>query len=231
MWLAPPQETLLEEQRRPVRRARTKPAPIISSLTQPRPSVRNTNDERRGLHLRPVSLARSCKGPARQAHAGEHRHLLAIVRILIGYGLHLAETLEHRAAARGFATIAQFFGTARVATIHARLCRGLLRAMALERVLLARAARGRDLVAYTPRAASAQRGRRASRVTAAAPHRPGPTRAGAPTRTKPLIPPTSPPWSSSWRRSGAVPSAGRWPISAATSASRPACVRGISGSK
>ncbi len=78
-------------------------------------------------------------------------HLLAIVRVLIGYGLHLAETLEHRAAARGFATIARFFGTARTATIHARLCRGLLRAMALERVLLARAARGRDLVAYKPR--------------------------------------------------------------------------------
>ncbi len=77
--------------------------------------------------------------------------MLALVRVLLGYGLHLAETLEHRAAARGFAVIAQFFGTARLATIRARLVRGLLRAMALERVLLARAARGRDLVAYKPR--------------------------------------------------------------------------------
>ena len=76
---------------------------------------------------------------------------LAILHVLIGYGLHLAETLERRAAARGFSVIAQFFGTARVATIRARLARGLLRAMALEQVLLARAARGRDLVFYKPR--------------------------------------------------------------------------------
>ncbi len=77
--------------------------------------------------------------------------LLVIVRILIGYGLHLANTLERRAAGRGFATIAQFFGTARLPAIQARLARGLLRAMALEQVLLARAARGRDLVFYKPR--------------------------------------------------------------------------------
>ncbi len=77
--------------------------------------------------------------------------LLVVLHILIGYGLHLAETLQHRAVARGFATIAQFFGTARVPAIRARLHRGLLRAMALENVLRARAARGRDLVFYKPR--------------------------------------------------------------------------------
>ncbi len=77
--------------------------------------------------------------------------LLAILHVLIGYGLHLAQTLEHRAVARGFATIAQFFGTARVPPIRTRLARGLLRAIALERVLLARAARGRDLVFCKPR--------------------------------------------------------------------------------
>ena len=77
--------------------------------------------------------------------------LLVIVRILLGYGRHLANTLERRAAGRGFATIAQFFGTARLPAIQARLARGLLRAMALEQVLLARAARGRDLVFYTRR--------------------------------------------------------------------------------
>ena len=77
--------------------------------------------------------------------------VLIIVRILLGYGFHLAKTLEHRAVARGFATVAQFFGTARVAAIRWRLARGLLRAMALERVLLARAARGRDLVRLQPR--------------------------------------------------------------------------------
>src|SRR5487761_2172915 len=77
--------------------------------------------------------------------------ILVIVRILLEYGRHLTETLEHRAAARSFSVIAQFFGTARVPAILARLSRGILRAMALERVLLARAARGRDLVVLQPR--------------------------------------------------------------------------------
>src|SRR5487761_2521183 len=77
--------------------------------------------------------------------------VLVLVRILLEYGRHLTETLEHRAAARSFSVIAQFFGTARVPAILARLSRGILRAMALERVLLARAARGRDLVVFQPR--------------------------------------------------------------------------------
>jgi hypothetical protein len=77
--------------------------------------------------------------------------VLAILRILLAYGSHLQATLEHRATARSFSTIAQFFGTACVPAILARLSRGILRAMALERVLLARAARGRDLVASGPR--------------------------------------------------------------------------------
>src|SRR5487761_2205652 len=77
--------------------------------------------------------------------------VLVIVRILLEYGRHLAATLEHRAAARSFSVIAQFFGTARLPAILARLSRGILRAMALDRVLLARAARGRDLVFFQPR--------------------------------------------------------------------------------
>src|SRR5487761_2365822 len=77
--------------------------------------------------------------------------ILVIVRILLEYGRHLTDTLEHRAAARSFSVIAQFFGTARLPAILARLSRGILRAMALESVLLARAARGRDLVVFQPR--------------------------------------------------------------------------------
>ena len=72
--------------------------------------------------------------------------VLTILQILLVYGRHLAATLEYRAAARGFSVIAQFFGTARLPVILARLSRGILRVMALQRVLLARAARGRDLV-------------------------------------------------------------------------------------
>ena len=106
--------------------------------------------------------------------------LLDIVRILLGYGLHLAETLEHRAVARGFATLAQFFGTARLPPIRARIARGLLRALALERVLLARAARGRDLVFYTPRTRAAPDAQpahtQAVPTAGATPHRARPVR-------------------------------------------------------
>ena len=77
--------------------------------------------------------------------------VLAILHILLIYGRHLAFTLERRAAVRGFSTIAQYFGTARLPAILVRLARGLLRIQALERVLLARAARGRDLVFLQPR--------------------------------------------------------------------------------
>ena len=71
--------------------------------------------------------------------------VLHIVTTLLQYGTHLVATLEHRAVRRGFATIAQFFGTATVAKILLHLQRGILRAEALHRLLLARALRGRDI--------------------------------------------------------------------------------------
>jgi hypothetical protein len=80
--------------------------------------------------------------------------ILAVVSVLTTYGRHLAETLEHRAVSRGFATIARFFGTAAFDTILAHVTRGLMRALALERVLLRRAASGRDLRIPAPRAPS-----------------------------------------------------------------------------
>jgi hypothetical protein len=72
--------------------------------------------------------------------------VLDIAGILAAYGRHLADTIEHRALWRGFATIAQFFGTASLAIILPNLRRGIMRAVALQRVLLARAGRRRDLV-------------------------------------------------------------------------------------
>ena len=77
--------------------------------------------------------------------------LLHAVRILLGYGRHLLATVEHRAAAPTFPRIAACFGTANLATILAHLNRGLLRAAALERFLLARAATGRDIDIVTRR--------------------------------------------------------------------------------
>jgi hypothetical protein len=71
--------------------------------------------------------------------------LLHAARILLDYGRHLIDTVRHRATAPNFNAIAACFGTANLATILAHLNRGILRAAALERVLLARAATGRDI--------------------------------------------------------------------------------------
>ena len=77
--------------------------------------------------------------------------LLHGARILLGYGQHLLDTIRHRATAPTFPTIASCFGTANLATILAHLNRGILRAAALERFLLARAATGRDIEMVTRR--------------------------------------------------------------------------------
>src|SRR5579862_1217830 len=65
--------------------------------------------------------------------------------ILLDYGRHLIDTVRHRATAPNFNAIAACFGTANLATILAHLNRGILRAAALQRVLLARAATGQDI--------------------------------------------------------------------------------------
>jgi len=72
--------------------------------------------------------------------------VLHILGIVLGYGRHLLDTLHLRAASPTFTLIASCFGTARLTTICAHLNRGILRATALQRVLLARAATGRDLI-------------------------------------------------------------------------------------
>jgi hypothetical protein len=77
--------------------------------------------------------------------------LLHTVRILLGYGRHLHATAQDRSASTDFNAIAVCFGTGRLYAILAHLQRGLLRAAALERVLLARAARGLDISFTAPR--------------------------------------------------------------------------------
>ncbi len=76
---------------------------------------------------------------------------LHTVRILLGFGRHLAETAKDRSASTDFNAVAVCFGTSRLCAILAHVQRGLLRAAALERVLLARAARGRDIQFVFPR--------------------------------------------------------------------------------
>ena len=77
--------------------------------------------------------------------------IVGVLGILIAYDHHIADTLEHRAAQRSFAVIPRFFGTTRLPVIIARLSRGILRAVPLERMLLARAARGRERLPSEPR--------------------------------------------------------------------------------
>ena len=71
--------------------------------------------------------------------------LLHVARYLLGYGRHLIDTIRQRASAPNFDAIAACFGTSNLTTILAHLNRGILRCIALERVLLARAATGRDI--------------------------------------------------------------------------------------
>ncbi|HTI82068.1 MAG TPA: hypothetical protein VL614_16580 [Acetobacteraceae bacterium] len=71
--------------------------------------------------------------------------ILHAARILLDYGRHLIDTVRQRATAPNFEAIAACFGTGNLSTILAHLNRGILRAVALERVLLARAATGQDI--------------------------------------------------------------------------------------
>ncbi len=80
--------------------------------------------------------------------------ILHAARILLDYGRHLIGTVRQRATAGNFEAIAACFGTANLATILAHLNRGILRAVALERVLLARAATGHDIDFFQRRAST-----------------------------------------------------------------------------
>ena len=84
---------------------------------------------------------------------------LHAVRILLGYGRHLLATVERRATAPTFPTIAAAFGTANLSTILAHLHRGILRATALERFLRERATTGRDISIVTRRTRTTRRHR------------------------------------------------------------------------
>ena len=71
--------------------------------------------------------------------------LLKLVGVLIRYGRHLDDTIPQQAADPRFPTLAAGFGTHDVRRILAHVHRGILRAMMLQRFLLARAAQNRDI--------------------------------------------------------------------------------------
>ncbi len=90
--------------------------------------------------------------PAQTAPVPEYiAGILHAVSILLDYGRHLLATVHRRATAPTFPTIAACFGTANLPTILAHLNRGILRAIALQRFLLARAETGRDISMVTRR--------------------------------------------------------------------------------
>ncbi|HUN41223.1 MAG TPA: hypothetical protein VMU81_13115 [Acetobacteraceae bacterium] len=111
--------------------------------------------------------------------------VLEIARILLGYGRHLADTIQRRSVRRGFSALAQFFGTANVLVILAHVYRGVMRAVALERLLLDRAARGRDLVSAGSRACSTRGDEQAETKDPVAKRRDGPAPADTPPPSRP----------------------------------------------
>jgi hypothetical protein len=76
--------------------------------------------------------------------------LLKIVRVLLRYGRQLDDTIPTKAAHPRFPTLAAGFGTHDVRRILAHVHRGILRAMMLQRFLLARAAQNRDIAPVQP---------------------------------------------------------------------------------
>ena len=83
--------------------------------------------------------------PKDRAMPGRIAAFLQLVRVLLGYGRHLDKTLPEHATHPRFPTLAAGFGTHDLRRIAAHIQRGILRAMMLERYLLARAAQGRDI--------------------------------------------------------------------------------------
>jgi hypothetical protein len=76
--------------------------------------------------------------------------ILNVVRVLLGYAKHLDRTLPDRAEHPRFPTLATGFGTHDMGRILDHVQRGILRAMMLQRFLLARAAQGRDIEPTEP---------------------------------------------------------------------------------
>jgi hypothetical protein len=93
--------------------------------------------------------------------------LLIIVRTLLHFGRHFTALIDRRADRRGFWLFSAVFGARKRAVMRASLHRGLLRAAALEALLLSRAATGRDVTA--PRLTPAVTGRDVSVAVRLAP--------------------------------------------------------------
>jgi hypothetical protein len=80
---------------------------------------------------------------------------LLLAQTLTAYGRHLGSLLIKPVPWFGFTTVARFFGTVDLVEILPRIQRGLMRAAALEAMLMQRAQHGRDVVFAEPPAPKA----------------------------------------------------------------------------
>ena len=77
--------------------------------------------------------------------------LLQLVRILLGHGRRLVNTVNAKGETPQFASIGVAFGTHNLPVVLARIQRGILRLLALDAYLRQRAKRGRDIPFVEPR--------------------------------------------------------------------------------
>ena len=103
--------------------------------------------------------------------------LLNVVRVLLGYGRQLDKNIPDHATHPRFSTLAAGFGTHDVRRILGHIQRGILRAMMLERFLLARAAQGRDIEPEQPAEPAEPADIEALELKLPAPSQPRPKRA------------------------------------------------------
>ena len=109
------------------------------------------------------------------AAPGHVAAFLNLVRILLGYARRLDAALPAQAAHPRFPTLAAGFGTHDIRRIVAHIHRGILRAMMLERFLLARAAQGRDIEPTPLREPAEPADIEALEIKLRAPSQPSPT--------------------------------------------------------
>lgn len=113
---------------------------------QPALSKQNPGGEAPGLNqTEPTALHAATPQPQTRPMLGRIGAVLKIVQRLIAYGQHFNANAPARAGNPQFASVNAIFGTYDLATMMFRVKRGTLRAMALQRYLLARAARDRNL--------------------------------------------------------------------------------------
>ena len=123
-------------------------------------------------HVAPTATPVSPRGRPGPAMPACIAAILGVVRVLLGYGKHLDRTLPDRVSHPRFPALAAGFGTHDLSRILAHVQRGILRAMMLQRFLLARAAQGREIEPAPPPVRAEQEDIAALEIKLRAPSKP-----------------------------------------------------------